>query len=645
MNPIRVPAPGVGGRYRMDDGRLYEVINITRELVSFRDTQGTRTVFLTPEDLEASQRKRQIVLVECPPIQRSAAARFVNSSDPDVEVARRKDYFVQAMRNEFQGRLPRAACVAKLKALAVERGEAKAPGYTTVWRWMTLSKQGNWSPWSLLKQKSDLPRGKQTPKAVRSIMLRVIEEEYLTMQKIGITAVYRLIKGAILNDNIVRSSTQTSVLSPPSLSTVRRVIKSLCHYRSDKLRLGAKAAEDNNKFGPAWAEPEYLLDEGEIDCKTPCDVLIVDDDGNLLGKVAHLQSIIEVKSGKIIGHDLSLMPPCAGKTLKCLRMSLQDVPGEEAERGKLVMLRGDRGKENNNINVKTSTKTLGIELVLPPPGVPDARPHIEAFHNTSNTFFHSLPGTTFSNPEQCGQYDSKAHACLTIGQLQEAFENWLENVYHTHPLKRGRTTLSPNARWNKAMAQQLRPIKYSETELNAALRSIKHCRINHGIVGFDRLQWSGPGLAELAHDLKPGQKAVVLYDIADLGQVWVHHPDRPNYMIPADARDPLYQNGLSLYEHQLVRDTIAVEEKEFSADQGCLALVRIRQNIKEIEKEFFLRKKRMAQERRKAALRAAKNQGKRSPTALSEPPAPKSANPPSGIALKAVYVEDSGNGH
>lgn len=639
MKTQSVPTPGVGGRYRMDDGRLYEVINITRELVSFRDIQGPRTCFLTPDDLHAMQLKKQIVLVECPPIQQSAAARFVDSSEPDVKHAQRKHYFVMGIRNAFQGALPREACVAKLKALAAERGETKAPSYTTLWRWTALSKQGNWSPWSLLKHRSDLPRGKQTPEAVRSVMLRVIKEAYLTKQKRSIALVSRLIKGEILNENIVRSSTHASLLSTPSISTVRRELKRLGHYRTDKLRLGAKAAEKNNKFGPAWQEPEYLLDEGEIDCKSPCDIMIVDAQGNLLGKVAHLQAMLDVKSGKKLGHDLSLMPPCAGKTLKTLRMSLLDVPGEELERGKLVKLSGDRGIENNNINVKTACNTLGIQLDIPPPGTPDARPHIEAFFHTADTFFHSLPGTTFSNPEHCGQYDSAAHACLTIEQLQEAFEDWLENVYHTHPLVRGRTKLSPNARWAKAMAQQLPPIKYSEKELNAALRSTKHRRIHHGIVGFDRLQWSGPGLPEIEHDLKPKQTAIVLYDIADLGQVWVHHPDRPDELVPANARDPSYQNGLSLYEHQLVKDALAVEEKKFSTDQGCIALVRIRQNIKQIEKEFFMRKKRQAQERRKAASKAAKNTGKAILPPPIEPPAPKPSVLPAGTSLKTVYIE------
>lgn len=639
MKTVEVPPPGVGGRYLMD-GRLYEVINITSELISFRDANGTRTLFLTPDDLDSLLLKKQIMLAECPPIEISAAARFVNSTDPEVIRAHRKHFFVMAIRKTFQGALPHDACVEELKSLAAKRGETKAPSFTTLWRWTALCKQGNWSPWSLLKQQSHRPRGKITLEAVRSVILRFINESYNSEQKNTIAIVHQWIKGQITQDNIVRRSINGRLLPVPSLSTVRREIKRQCHYRTDKKRLGAKAAEQNNKFGPAWQEPEYLLEQGEIDCQTPCDIMIVAGDGSLLGKVAHFQGIIEIKSGKIIGHDLSLMPPCAGKTLKCLRMSLQAVPGEELERGKLVTLTGDRGSENNNINVKTVAKTLGIQLILPPPGTPDARPHIEGFLPTFNTFIHSLPGTTFSNPGACGSYNSAAHACLTIEQLQVAFTDWLENVYHNHPLRRGRTNLSPNARWAKAMAQQLPPEKYSKQDLDAALRSTQRRRIHHGIIGFDHLQWSGPGLPEIEKELKPGQKAVLLYDIADLGQVWVHHPDRPYQLIPADAREPQYQTGLSLYEHKLVMGEIKVEEAKFSCDAGCVALLRIRQNIQQIEKEFHLRKKSQAQERRKIAKKLVKTKGKATFVPAKISAATNSPLlPPSG-SIKSVYIED-----
>jgi hypothetical protein len=285
VKAVAVPPPGVGGRYLMD-GRLYEVINITRELISFRDAHGTRTLFLTPDDLDGLLLTKQIVLAECPPIEVSAATRFVNSTDPDVIRAKGQHFIVMAIRKTLQGALPRDACVEKLKALAIERGESKAISFTTLWRWTTLCKQGNWTPWSLLKQRSDLPRGKQTPEAVRQVVLRFINESYLTEQKNTVALVHKWIKGQITEDNILRRTSNSRLLPVPSLSTVRREIKRLCHYQIDKSRLGAKAADHNNKFVPAWDEPEYLLEQGEIDCQTPCDIMIVDDQGKLLGKLS-----------------------------------------------------------------------------------------------------------------------------------------------------------------------------------------------------------------------------------------------------------------------------------------------------------------------------------------------------------------------
>lgn len=632
---INVPPPGVGGRYLMD-GRLYEIINITSELISFRDANGTRALFLTTEDLDGLLMKKQIVLAECPPIEISASARFLDSTDPQVISAKRKHFYVMAIRKAFQGELPHDACSEELKLLAKKFGDAKPPGFTTLWTWTAACKKANWSPWSLLKHQSDRPRGKKTPEDTRAIVLRYIKESYLSKQKNTVALVHRLIKGQIINDNITRNSTNSRLLHTPSISTVRREIKRLCHLYTDKCRLGAKAAEKKNKFGPAWKDPDYLLEQCEIDCQSPCDILIVNNNGELLGKVVHLQAIIEVKSNKITGYDLSLTPPCAEKTLKSLRMALQAVPGEESERGKMVMLSADRGIENNNIDVKTSTKTLGIELILPPPGVPDARPHIEAFFRTVNTFIHSLPGTTFSNPIECGNYNSAAHACLTIEQLQDGFSDWLENAYHNQPQERGRSRMSPNARWAKAMAKQLPPEKYSKADLDAALRSTKFCSICHGTVRFDHLEWSSPALCEIERDLKKGQKAIISYDITDLGQVWVAHPARPNELVRADARDRAYQMGLTLYEHRLVQGALHAEQQEFSVDVVCVTLLRIRQNIEQIQKEFALRKKVQPRKKDKVAKAVQKvfsSQKRELPT----------TNPvvlPHGASVKCVYIEE-----
>jgi len=370
----------------------------------------------------------------------------------------------------------------------------------------------------------------------------------------------------------------------PSESSVRRRIFKLCGLKKDTRRLGVRAGLKANKCSSEWDEPTYLLEMCGIDCKTPMDIILVDADGEPLGKVAHLQAIIEIKSRKIIAYDLSLTPPCAEKTLRVLRMALQAVQGEELQRGKMGMLIGDNGSENINVTVTTALNALGIQHNFIPKGQPDANSHIESFNRTVNSFVHTLPGTTFSNPKQRGDYDSVAKACLTIEELQKEFYDWLENVYHQ--TKHSKLNMTPNAKWDREMAKQLPPEKISKSDLDGLLRAVKYCAINGGRVKILYLQWAGPGLAELKHKLKPHQKAIVYYDISDLGEVWVAHPEHPTELVRATATNPSYQNGLTFFEHELVRQRLAVEGKEYSDEYACCALLRIHQDIAEKKIQF-----------------------------------------------------------
>ena len=63
----------------------------------------------------------------------------------------------------------------------------------------------------------------------------------------------------------------------------------------------------------------------------------------------------------------------------------------------------------------------GITIDWRPPGQPWFGGTVERLVGTLMQRIHTLPGTTFSNPAQRGQYDSDAQACLTIEEL----ERWL----------------------------------------------------------------------------------------------------------------------------------------------------------------------------------------------------------------------------
>jgi putative transposase len=75
--------------------------------------------------------------------------------------------------------------------------------------------------------------------------------------------------------------------------------------------------------------------------------------------------------------------------------------------------------------------------------------HIERLLGTLLRALHELPGTTFSNPRQRGQYDSEASAVLTLTELEHWFAEYIVSVYHVRR-HRGIGT-SPLQRWTSAI--------------------------------------------------------------------------------------------------------------------------------------------------------------------------------------------------
>lgn len=578
----------VGAQYQLD-GRVYEVINATDLLISLRDVHGKRATYFSPDDFQGALFHKVISLYQCAPLQESSAIYFTNSEDPRVIEAKRKYHYVSGLKSLFHGSLPRKAVVIEINKLAKANGDNSPPGYSTVCKWTKLCMTNNWSPFALLKPKSIKPRGKITPHSTYSIITRLVKEIYLTDQQNTIVFVHQQIKGQIIKDNISRSKHNAKLLCVPSISTVRRHIIKQCGFFTDTCRLGHYLAQKNNKFGEMWTEPASLLEQVEMD-STPIDVNLVDEKGSPVGRIAHLSAMIEVKSSKILAYDLSATPPCAEKTLRMLKMALVAKPGEELLRGKPQEVTVDNGTEVANNTFQNATHVLGIQIRYAPPKTPDAKPHIERFFGTMNTqFIHRLPGTTFSNPKQRGDYDSEAKACLTMEQLQYFFHKWLDEFYHNNP--HGSQKTSPNEKWNRAIANQLPPEKFSERDLDQLLREVHRRSIRGGRVKLFGLQWTGPGLAEMERRLRPGQKAIIYVNTSNLGEVYVALPERAEELFRATGALPSYQNNLTLYEHRLVEQWMSKQDRELTEKLALTALYEIRVELMTITDQFSARKK------------------------------------------------------
>ena len=101
-----------------------------------------------------------------------------------------------------------------------------------------------------------------------------------------------------------------------------------------------------------------------------------------------------------------------------------------------------------------AAKTMGYGCEFRPPGRTHFGGHIERLIGTLMQRVHTLPGTTYSNPLERGDYRSEKAACLTLKEL----EYWLtlEICVHYHGAIHRTLGTAPLVAWERAVQRGIR---------------------------------------------------------------------------------------------------------------------------------------------------------------------------------------------
>jgi transposase InsO family protein len=581
--------PTVGSQYTVN-GRIMEVIHVDTELVTLRDLERTQTLTLKIDAMNAEISKQTIVQFTRPPGAGSKALAFLNPHDPQVIAAIRKHRYVDAAHKKFGGPLPQNATNALIIQVSLEIGDSSPPCYNSVYNRSKHYKKHNCDPFCLLKEQSFAPRGKRLDPEVEEIIGEMIDTQYRdTIPPVKPITIFRFIEGQVSLINLHRSPHSSLLLRPPSLSTIQRRIRKLCAQTSEAARYGQNYVKKNHSSTRLSYQPEEVLDLAEIDTHQ-LKIVVVDEKGNILGKILYWTVILEIKTRCVIGWELSPTYPCAEKTIRALMKALIAVHGEERQRGKPTYLHSDNGSEFNNSTIRHFLDRLNISFERSPPYTPNARARIERFFETFELWLHEQAGTTMSNPTKCEFYDSESEASYTSENMNRHVEDWIEKIYH----KRKHRTLNipPAVAWERAMKNRLPPEKFTAEDLDILCRTVTESSISAaGRVHFLCLSWHGPGLPEIRSKLKKGQRAICYYNPLDLGEIWVAHPDTPRNPQRAYATRPDYQNGLTKTEHDLLHKQYLSEGREFNDSEANVELLRLRQRMsQEYDKFQQLRK-------------------------------------------------------
>lgn len=365
------------------------------------------------------------------------------------------------------------------------------------------------------------------PEPVERIIRELLQKRFLTKQKRSLAAVHREVAQAC----------KAQKLQVPTRNTVALRIDSLDALKTVRRREGQDASRELQGVGgvpPAVSEP---LEQVQID-HTVIDLIVVDaHDRQPIGR-PYLTLAIDVFTPCVLGMVVTLEAPSAVSVGLCLAHVACDkrpwleglnVGMDWPMSGKPRLLYVDNAAEFKSEALRRGCEQHGIRLDYRPPGQPHYGGIVERIIGTAMQMIHDeLPGTTFSNPGQRGEYDADKMAALTLHEL----ERWLTLAVGTYHASVHNGLLQPPAAcWAEAVARNgVPPVVTRPTAfLVDFLPVIRRTLTRTGFV-IDHIHYYADALKPWIARRDRLPAFLIRRDPRDISRIWVLEPEGQHYL-------------------------------------------------------------------------------------------------------------------
>lgn len=388
---------------------------------------------------------------------------------------------------------------------------------------------------------------------VEQIIQNAIEDRYLTTQQIKISLVV---------EEIIKDCVRVGI-KPPSERTIRRRIDVL----SDKLieeqrrRFCRHASAQRKVVFHSFPEAKLPHQIWQID-HTPVDIIVVDETFRKPIGRPYLTVAIDIFSRCIAGFCLTLEHPSSVSVGLCLThgvfakekwLAERDIKTSWSIWGKPLCIHVDNAKEFHSVALKRGCEVHGIKIEYRPRGMPHYGGIVERVIGTFMQLVHSLPGTTFSNIKERGNYPSEKKAVLTMQELEYWLTIAITDYYH-QKLHSG-IKLPPIEKYTSAIIGTKEkpgmgyPSKIHNTKaflidfLPTATRTLQR----HGFM-LDHITYCSPALSPLIAERKKHPSFLIRRDPRDLSHIYILEPHSKRYLeIPYRN---LSRPTVTLWEHK-----------------------------------------------------------------------------------------------
>ena len=390
------------------------------------------------------------------------------------------------------------------------------------------ARQGTGLVTDLTPGRSGGGKGKgRLPEPVERIIRELLQKRFLTKQKRSLAAFHREVAQAC----------KTQKLPVPARNTVAQRIAGLHPAKIARSRGGQDAARPLQGAGGIPPEVTMPLEQVQID-HTVIDLIVVDErDRQPIGR-PYLTLAIDVFTRCVLGMVVTLEAPSAVSVGLCLAHAACDkrpwLEGLNVEMdwpmsGKPRLLYLDNAAEFKSEALRRGCEQHGIRLDYRPPGQPHYGGIVERIIGTAMQMIHDeLPGTTFSNPGQRGEYDSEKMATLTLREL----ERWLALAVGTyHGSVHNGLLQPPAARWAEAVervgvpAVVTRPTAFLVDFLPVIRRTLTRT----GFV-IDHIHYYADALKPWIARRERLPAFLIRRDPRHISRIWVLEPEGQHYL-------------------------------------------------------------------------------------------------------------------
>ena len=387
-------------------------------------------------------------------------------------------------------------------------------------------------------------------------------------------------------NEVRRRSNKDNQIKYISKATVYRWVENLRGDIKDSSRLGADVARNKYRSVMGGLKVHQILERVEAD-HTPLDLIVIDKTTMLpLGR-AWLTLAIDKYSRIVAGFYISFNPPSSYAVLQCLKQMIltkdvllkrfPDIKNDWPVFGIPDLLALDNGMDLHADALKKACLELGIQILYCPASAPEMKGSIERFFRTINQgLIHSLPGTTFSNIGERGDYPAEELATIDMETLVHLITKWVVDVYNVTP-HRGISD-TPLNKWIQSAKQRLIELPVIPAQLDVITGVPAKRTLFHYGIELEGLHYNNRQLQEVRKISGENMQVELKFYEDQVQFIDVFEPYTKEYL-RVEAVDDDYTHNLHREAHRLAR---VQARKKFGEQYSMPQLMEARDDIEKI---------------------------------------------------------------